>query len=264
MNLKVKITVGVISVFLMGLAFACNKHNDPAPPASNVHLKDGLLLYLPFDGNIADSSGNNNTTAAVNDPVLSYDEHGYSNSAFAATGAGQEVIVTNNGSIKFDTAFALSFNFTQTNPGLQTFLSLVNVTDGTGPTFSVGTTLPGIPFLNWGASDSTAGCDNSGVKDPNVINNTTSFIPQSGAWYNAVCIYHKATTQIYINGKLISTKTGTGSKAMVCPAAQLVVGGWWNYGDKENMIGKLDEIRLYNRTLNADEIAELSKDFQED
>jgi hypothetical protein len=61
---------------------------------------------------------------------------------------------------------------------------------------------------------------------------------------------------------LVSTKTGTGTSALLCPASQIIVGGWWN-NDMETPNGKIDEIRLYNRVLNADEIAELSKNFQQ-
>jgi hypothetical protein len=252
------------ALLFLCLVLGCKKDSTPStPPVSgDVHLKTGLLLYLPFDGNIADSSGNGNTTTSVNDPVLGYDEHGYSNSAFTSTGFGEEILVTNNGSIKFDSAFTLSFNFTTTSAGPQSFISFVNWQTGFGPTFNLGTTLINNHAFDVSVSDSTAGCDNSGYGNPNQIFDTTNFVPQIGSWYNAVCIYHKGTLQIYINGKLISTKTGTGHIALLCPSAQFVVGGWWN-SDKQSMTGKLDEIRMYNRVLNADEIAELAKDFQQ-
>jgi hypothetical protein len=48
------------------LIFSCTKNNTPTPSESqsDVNLKNGLLVYLPFDGNFADSSGNGNQTAA--------------------------------------------------------------------------------------------------------------------------------------------------------------------------------------------------------
>src|SRR5579871_822335 len=107
---------------------ACTKNSNPTPPVhdtvtvvkndtlyatktdSTVNLTKGLLVYLPFSGNIADSSGNNNPTAAIGTP-LTYDAHGWANNAFGSAGDGTEVVVTNNGSIKFDTAFSVSFAF---------------------------------------------------------------------------------------------------------------------------------------------------------
>src|SRR6185437_8576638 len=46
-------------------------------PDPTVNLAKGLLLYLPFSGNIADSSGNNNATTALNGASLTFDTHGY-------------------------------------------------------------------------------------------------------------------------------------------------------------------------------------------
>ena len=70
---------------------------------STVNLTKGLLLYLPFSGSIADSSGNANPTTALNGASLTYDAHGYANSAFGGNGSNQVIQVTNNGSIVFDT-----------------------------------------------------------------------------------------------------------------------------------------------------------------
>src|ERR1700753_4486027 len=117
---KTKLLIGGGMIAFVGLIFAigCTKGTTPIPPPIHdtiyapkpdtaVNLTKGLLLYLPFSGNIADSSGNGNPTTAVGN-VLGYDAHGYANSAFNATGAGERIYVTNNGSIKFDTAWTLS------------------------------------------------------------------------------------------------------------------------------------------------------------
>src|ERR1700760_1841290 len=103
------------------LFIACTKNTTPIPPPVHdtiyatkpdptVNLTKGLLVYLPFSGNIADSSGNGNPTSSVGS-VLTYDTHGYANNAFGATGNGERVIVSNNGSIRFDTAWTLSLDF---------------------------------------------------------------------------------------------------------------------------------------------------------
>jgi hypothetical protein len=197
-------------------------------PDPTVNLTKGLLLYLPFSGNIADSSGNNNpTTATAN--VLTYDAHGYANSAFGATGNGEKVYVTNNGSIKFDTAFSLSFGFMVNVSGAdQGYISMVDPVTGYGPTFLIGTTFAGIPFLDDGVNDITSGCSVYGSISNINVADTTSFAPVAGSWYNAILIYHKGTIQTYINGTLIGTRIGTGTEAQLCPASQIVVGAWWN------------------------------------
>ncbi len=240
---------------------ACKKDNNPTTPPSDVNLKNGLLVYLPFDGNMADSSGNGNTTTAVSGASLTYDEHGYSNSAFGGTGNGEKILVTNNGSIKFDTAYTLSYNFmVRAAGGYQAFVSMVINATGLGPSFITGLVSQTSSYLEFSAVDSTGGCDNYG--GPASTINLSSFQPQPESWYNFIAVFHKGVTQIYVNGTLVSTKTGTVTKANLCPAAQMVIGGWWQ-NDPISINGKLDEIRLYNRVLNADEISELSKGFQE-
>jgi hypothetical protein len=214
-------------------------------PDPTVNLKNGLLVYLPFSGNIADSSGNNNPTRAVGS-VLAYDAHGYANSAFGATGNGEKIYVTNNGSIKFDTAFSVSFGFMVNDGRKSTFACFVNPANAYAPSFNIGVTIPNLPYFGFGTGD---------------IADTTSLIPVTGAWYNAVCIYHKGGAKIYINGKLAAFQQGIGTQANLCPASQLIIGAWWD-GDPQGMNGKIDNFRLYNRVLTTNEIAILSSSYQ--
>ncbi|MHA4809130.1 LamG domain-containing protein [Flavitalea flava] len=252
----------VVTLVGIGLFLSCKKDNPPTTPSKDVNLKKGLLLYLPFDGNFADSSGNGNLTYPTADAALTYDEHGYANSAFNGGGNGERVKVVNNGSIKFDTAFSTSYNVMQRDISRwQGFLSMVDPVNGYAPTFISGTNIIGTNNFNFAVNDSTAGCDNTGYLKPNGVNDTTSFTPQPESWYNIICTYHKGTIWVYVNGKLISTKTGTGTRALLCPASKVIIGGWWD-NDPISLNGKLDEVRIYNRVLSADEIAELSKDFQ--
>jgi hypothetical protein len=241
-------------------------------PVDTPNLKIGLVLYLPFNGSFADSSGNGNTITTVGGATLDYDMHGYAQSAFNSSGNGARLVVSNNGAYKVDTAFSVSFDFMiRANAyyngggnydGLMTFLSIVNTLNGNGPTFDVGLTVPGMPQnFTFAINSSTSDCNISGAGNPQNLTDTTSFIPQVGSWYNAICTFTKGSASVYINGKLINTKTAGLTTALFCPTANLVVGGWWN-SSPENTNGKLDEVRMYNRTLNAKEIAWLSRNFQ--
>ncbi|HTI90600.1 MAG TPA: LamG domain-containing protein, partial [Puia sp.] len=230
-------------------------------PDPTVNLNKGLLLYLPFSGNIADSSGNNNPTQAVGS-VLTYDAHGYANSAFGGTGHGEKIYVTNNGSIQFDTAYTLSFGFMVSDTvANQTFFSMIEPTTGVGPSFFYGNSRPSVATDIFGTEDITLGCDSYGKNDNYNLADTTTFSPLPNAWYNAICVYHKGTNQVYINGKLISTKTGIGTSANLCPASKIIIGAWWD-GDPQSFTGKLDNFRLYNRVLTPNEIVKLSSSYQ--
>lgn len=278
--MKSKILTAAIlcSAVLMAFVLSCTKNTNPTPPVHDtvtvtvtdtlygtkpdptVNLTKGLLLYLNFSGNIADSSGNNNPTYATGN-VLTYDAHGYANNAFGATGNGERIYVTNNGSIQFDTSYSISLAFMVNDGRTAAYISMVNPTNGYGPSFILGTDLPGSPYLSMGAEDISTGCNQAGVTNSQSIGDTTNFTPVPGSWYNLVAIYHTGTIKIYINGTLISTKVGQGTQADLCPNSQILIGAWWN-GQPLSMNGKLDNIRLYNRQLTPHEIIALSSNYQ--
>ena len=259
---------------VLTIGVSCTKNTNPAPPNHQipspspdtaVNLSKGLLLYLPFSGNIADSSGNNNPTTAVGN-VLGYDAHGYANNAFNSTGNGERIYVTNNGSIKFDTAFTLSFGFSVNVNKQQSYISMVDPATGRGPSFNIGNTYPyNTGLFCMGIGDSTLGCGNYGeINDYNIVD-TSSWQPVPGAWYSCIAIYHKGALDIYINGVLMLHRQGQGHQALCCPASKIVVGSWWD-GSPANQVmnlnGKMDNLRLYNRVITPHEIATLASSYQ--
>jgi len=255
--------LAILAVLILGVIISCKKDNNPTPPpVSNVHLKNGLLVYLPFEGNMADSSGNGNQTIPLNGVQLTWDEHGNANSALNGTGYGDRLQVINNGSIKFDTAFSVSCNFMLRRARREDFISFADNATAKGVTFGIGTGIPGSPNLDWGVADSLASCD--GYSPDHITIDSLQFVPQPESWYNVVGTFQRGTLKLYINGKLISTKQAPNSSTHICSSASLIVGGWWAGDLSASMDGKLDEVRMYNRVLNADEIAELSKNFRED
>jgi Concanavalin A-like lectin/glucanases superfamily len=270
---------------LLSFLAACNKNSNPAPPIHDtvtvvktdtvtvppppdptVNLTQGLLLYLPFNGSIADSSGNNNPTYADGGDVLTYDAHGYANSAFGGNGTGQRVIVTNNGSIQFDTAYSLSFDFMTTVSGAvqrQSLLTMVDTATGVGVTFNATMSVGGTSNIYFGAADITLGCTNAlkgSAADPTDMTDT-SIVPQLNTWYNVICIYHKGAGTVYVNGQVQGFSQSTGTAANLCSNSSIVVGGWWN-GDPITLNGKMDEVRVYNRVLTPHEITALSQHYQ--
>src|ERR1700722_417103 len=266
MNTKpVKIVASISLLLVLGFAISCIKKTIPLPPPvpPSATLKNGLLLYLPFNGTIADSSGNNNSVALIDSsgPVFTADENGKASSAFYANGTGQWLQVTNNGSIKFDTAFTLTFNFLVnfvSSYQRQTFVTMVNTTDAYGPTFAAGLSVPGYTNFCFGVNDSSAGCDNTNVYLPQDVADTSSFNPAALTWYNVVCIYNKGTITEYVNGQQVGSKTDPLNHiAQLCPASTINVGMWW-VSDQEALFGSVDEVRLYNRTLTLSEINSLA------
>jgi len=93
------------------------------------------------------------------------------------------------------------------------------------------------------------------------LNNTSTFelVPES--WYNVICVFSSGVSKIYVNGSLVSSKTSADNMAHICPESELIIGGWWK-NDPTSLNGKIDEVRIYDRSLNSDEVNELSKFFQ--
>jgi hypothetical protein len=280
----------LLAFIALGLFFGCAKSSTPPktiydtvtvtkidtltlfPPGDTPNVTNGLVLYLPFNGSIADSSGLNNIVTAIGGATLGYDMHGYANSAFTSSGNGARLIVANNGAYQVDTAFSVSLDFMIRTPayynggypftGLMTFLSIVDTLQGNGPTFNLGLNVPGEPqYFCFGSNPASSGCDASGDNNPDNVADTTAFIPQVGSWYNAICTFTNGTVSVYINGQLAGHKVGVAGPAEFCPSSVFVVGGWWN-GDPQNINGEIDEVRFYNRTLTGPQIAWLSRNFQ--
>jgi len=254
----------ILTVLTASLFSSCKKQDTPPPPINgdSINLKKGLLVYLPFSGNVADSSGNNNPTQIVGaGGALTSDLQGNANSAFGSSGAGGRIEVTNNGSIKFDSAFTISLNFMEhSNIARQVFASMVKVESGLAPSFLLGNSIPGQTNVWFGVENSTATCSEYGNGKTTV--DTTTFTPQPEAWYNMIAIFNKGSLQVYLDGKLISRTMTSDPLAHVCPDAKFVVGGWWQ-NDPASVNGKLDEVRLYNRAINAAEIAKLAQGMPE-
>jgi len=271
----------------IGLLAACTKNSNPKtiydtvtvtktdtlqlpPPDDTPNLTTGLVLYLPFtNGSYADSSGLNNTVTAVNGATLGFDMHGYAQSAFTESGNGAVLTVANTGSYAVDTAFSVSLDFMLRSlpyynccgnfQGLQELMTLMNYNTGYGPTFVIGWNSNIVPTLFiFDVNPSTSNCDTVGNSQNHFA--PTNFTPQVGAWYNAICIFSHGTGYIYINGQLISTQTITGSSVLFCPGSTLIIGGAANGSEPLN--GEIDNVRMYNRALTAQQIAWLSRNFQ--
>jgi hypothetical protein len=245
------------------------------PPNDTLNLTNGLVLYLPFtNGSMADSSGNGNTVTAIGGDTLGYDMHGWAKSAFTSNGNGQYLLIGNNGSYTFDTAFSLSLDFVIRSvptfngigvPGLMTLASLVDVSNGDGPMLHVGMVSyaeSGVPQpLDLGINGAANGCDNIGSGGPAVLNDVTTFLPQVGSWYNLIVTFSSGSVNMYINGQNINSATANFTSLLNCPDANFVIGGWWD-GDPECINGAIDEVRVYNKTLSAQQIAWLARNFQ--
>jgi len=80
----------------------------------------------------------------------------------------------------------------------------------------------------------------------------TGYVLPAGEWIHLAGTYNGTAEKLYVNGELNNTKTGVG--ALDVKDSQLRVGNIVGGTPGEPFNGSVDEIRVWNRTLSADEI----------
>jgi hypothetical protein len=259
----------LIPVFL--LFPACVKRNDNIPPT------DGLLLYLPFNGNTDDLSGNNNN-------AIDYTSHKYVKGKryFALDFDGKSDYLQLQYSINSENGLSFSFwlktrgaNGAENNGAI---VSKYNMSRQTrcfmiwsfGSYDTRGDNRLSAAFYKYGTS--------SGIHDyvksymepvelaifPNpalwTISNPLRLTPDT--WTHCVINITNTTIETWINGVLCVKKLREYSTYFDTDSEPVLIGNNSAIGEGSNnhFNGALDELRIYNRGLTNDEIRTLFKE----
>jgi hypothetical protein len=228
-------------------------------PGTNMpsSLSNGLLAYYPFNGNANDESGNNNN-GAVRGATLTTDRFGNSNKAFSFNGTSEYIRVLNSTSL---------------NPTSITISAWVNVSsapvdNGAGARSIVS---KWIPEPNCGKEGENYTVQVSRLNNNSVIALATSLnnsiasslnsvidLSDINAWKHIVFTHDSKDGQkLYINGTLVKSNAVAGS--LCSTTNDLFIGADNNFNIINRYFGgKLDEIRLYNRSLTQEEIIYLA------
>ena len=201
-------------------------------------LKEGLVAYYPFNGNANDESGNGND-GEVKGATPTTDRHGKENKAYRFDGVST-ISTPQNNFPKGDNPRTVSIWFLA--PKQQTN-NPISVLWGAGKEEYGGKTTS---IQIW--SSSSISIDTWGnpivVKLPNAINNSR--------WNNFTWSYSEGVSKSYLNGSLVEEKERT-----IDTEYDFSVIGGNSYSNKERFTGKIDDLRIYNRALSADEISAL-------
>ena len=216
------------------------KFNTPVKPPIPT---DGLVAYYPFNGNANDESGNGNN-GTVYGATLTTDRFGKASSAYAFNGISSYI---NAGETLFPiapTAFSVSIWF---NTGNKSESILFDQTQGAQ--FSIGIRNDSI-LASYGSN---------GVWIPVC---TKPFSPQG--WVHLAISYSNVNgIQSYINGSFIQTIAVSQPITGVNDSRyKFMIGRWGSTlsQDQNNLKyfdGSIDDIRIYNRVLSAQEIQAL-------
>ena len=206
-------------------------------------INDGLKAYYKFDGNFADSSGNNN--------------HGVNNSvSFASDRKGNASAAANfNGSSSYlSIPASTSLNSITTDFSVSSWVYITNWFAWGGFNFA--------PILCKSQVSSAAQYRFTILENAfDVISNTKKFyhtIPNSfnkGTWYHVAMSNSGDSCSLYINGMLVQVTLNEAT--FPSDTNQLLEIGRDYAGTLDYFNGYLDELRIYNRPLTSQNVTDL-------
>jgi len=223
--------------------------------ASDSCLKVGLRAYYPFSGNFKDASGNGFDLTGMNGVALGADTSGKESSSALLDGIDDYLFVNDAGALYSD-QFTISLLFKAKAGGKNVcFSSHHNYDNATGFHFNNGMQADMTGGLAVGKPISN--CTTVQNNDPSIAVATPDPLTLN-TWHSYIGIFDNGKIYLYIDGKLVASKTPGYFTSNNCTNARLTLGSWWK-SDPGYFNGYLDEYRIYNRALSPCEIDRLSK-----
>ncbi len=208
-------------------ALTCN----PLP----ANLQQGLVGYWPFCGNANDESGNGLNGQLVYDnlPTLTSDRFGNANSAYSVSTVGNGIILPAPAAGTFASG-EMTYSIWYNEVVSDDFMHIL--------------TAAGKPLL--------LGYNSNGIR----AYDGNSFYVEAlssdlsvGGWKNIIAVYQQDTISVYINGGLAVSQTTGFDSAIPYFDAECLLG--LTSGGMYPFLGQIDDAALWNRALNAEEVA---------
>ncbi len=203
----------------------------------NAISTSGLISYWSFDGNALDSVGSSNGTL-YGDTALTTGVKGIANTAYAFDGGGDYISLGSNGQLYVTNQLSVSF-----------WMNIIDL-DGNGwDTFIHKTTSN--QFNDGWAVFMYNGQLSFMI---NAYNANLAHIssPSLNYWHHVVGVYNGSTLNIYVDGEAGTPDSYSGN--VTNSNLPALIGLYRGSGD---IHGSIDNVRIYNRALTADEIANI-------
>ena len=220
---------------------------------AQVNLKNGLVACYPFNANANDESGNNNN-GTVNGATLTTDRFGKTNSAYNFDGSSY--ISADAEPFKNESYSFCLWTKIDKLPSFEDQNSFITVgSTGGDQVFSISNS-----YSTLSATGFSVGSYNLGT--PRVSSNWTGIVPDTQKWYYIVFTRDKTTVKLYVDGILISnnapnTSTNGNSPDYQVPTNFVIGSRVGEYGYFQFLQGSIDDIHIYNRAINSDEVKAL-------
>jgi hypothetical protein len=225
--------------------------------AAQADLDKGLQAYYPFDGSANDKSGNNNNPT-FNNATMTADRFGKPNSAYHFNGVYQYMRIPNKPALNFGATITLSVWVRPTGFYYDICHASQIISKG-GGNYNPGNYALRFDDALYSAG---SGCNGSicDTVHQNFRGTGTVLTPYGGdfikknQWYNVLYTNDGKTAKLYVNCELKYTvsfpETFTNSEDLFFGKSDDEFFPFWLNGD-------LDDVRIYNRALNAEEIFSL-------
>ncbi len=211
-------------------------------------INSGLVVCMPFNGDASDLAGMNNNGTVIG-ATLTSDRFGNANSAYSFNGTSDYI----NGTVTPD---LLTNEYTYSAwvkfnalPPVASHLSFISIGGDVMDQTIAYRNLPGITGFTAGSYDDQGGP--SGAQ--------STIVPVIGDWYHIASTRDNNSIKLYINGILTASST-TGANAGYNPVSTFHIGArsdTYTYISDYGINGIIDDIRIYNRVLDANEINQI-------
>lgn len=223
---------------------------------AQVNLSNGLVAHYKFDGNVADSSSNG-LNGTLNGATYDSNRYKKPNTALKFNGSSDYVSVAHNNKLSITSDKSISLWFKIPNASGLTFYPSMVYKQGQGD-FS--------NYVIFFAEESSYGVNRYKIGFQQGANNTNKdlftkekYPDYINQWVNIVGTYSSSDgyMRIYFNGKL-SDSLSAPNLTSYTSTDDLQIGR----GNKANFSanyfkGSIDEVRIYDRALNNDEVTAL-------
>ncbi|HCS19770.1 MAG TPA: hypothetical protein DIW47_04260 [Bacteroidetes bacterium] len=206
---------------------------------------NGLIAYYPFTGNANDSSGNSNN-GTVNGAILTTDRFGDSNRAYLFNGSSSYIEVPNSSSLQSPTSEVTISAWVQiTNLAVLNWIIDKRINVGSSPYSSYGIFTANSEWR-------------TGISTSNAIVSTGKTAIVQNNWIHVLTLYTGSKIYLYLDGVAVDSANLSGN--ILYSTLPLYIGKSPN--NAAYTAGKIDDIRIYDRALNATEIGQLYNEAQ--
>lgn len=216
---------------------------------AQINLLNGLIAHWPLDGNANELIANRNGQI-FGSVTAGSDRFGQASKAMNFSGSGSYIRVLDNGSLN-PARFSITAWFKTSSADLQILIGKTQYSGSPrNEQLQLYINYPVTPGIGSVIVPQGAPCDQGHLFAESRISTGTELCRER--WYHLVFTFDGVSHKLYLDGVLKASRN-TGFTNMTSCLGNYQFGAWWN-GDARFFQGQMDDIRLYNRAINEEEV----------